>query len=579
MAFYKARVRYTRIVSFVDVFLFLGLVFFTYALIGVAKDWTSPFRPKVEIELGYLSLAKYSFFSLVRVTAAYFLSLVFTFTYGYVAAKSKLAEPVLISLLDILQSIPVLGFMPGVVLALVHLFPNSNVGLEIAAVIMIFTGEGWNLVFSFYSSLKGVPVELREMTRMLRLRRWDVLRTVEIPFAMNGLLWNSMLSMAGGWFFLMTIESQRVGENDFRLPGIGSYMAVAYERNDISAIVAGLSVMLFLIFLVDRCVWAPLVVWSERFKYEQDITRGAQKSWMLEFLKKSKIIEWYLDFREKNLKKIKSWYEKKFKEQDKKKAKTQQKSRMPFILNVFRVSFIFMGLFFLYFGYHSLQDLLSATTTKTWVGFARDITFTFLRVFFAVAIGSLWTIPVGVFIGTNPKWTSRLQPIIQMVASFPAPMLFPIFVYVMSQMGISFEIGSVVLMLFASQWYILFNVVSGATFIPRNLMDLGLAFRLSSYDQWKAIILPCIFPSLVNGWITAAGGAWNASIVAEVVGIGKNTLVATGIGATITQSANNGDYPTLAGGILVLVTVVVLLNRVLWGSLYKLSETKYRLEY
>ncbi len=579
MAFSKARVRYSRIVSFVDIFLFLGLVLFTYALVGVAQEWSSPFHPKVEIELGYLHLAKYSFFSLVRVVAAYFLSLVFTFTYGYAAAKSRLAEPILISLLDILQSIPVLGFMPGVVLALVHLFPSSNIGLEIAAVIMIFTGEGWNMVFSFYSSVKGVPTELREMSRMLRLRRWDVLQTIEIPFAMNGLLWNSMLSMAGGWFFLMTIESQKVGEHDFRLPGIGSYMAVAYEQNNIPAIVAGLSAMLFLILLVDRCVWAPLVVWSERFKYESGTVRSHQRSLMLEFLKKSKIIDWYLEFREKNAKKFRAWWEKRLKENLKQKPKKPSEvRRLPLTLNLLRVGFILLGIGFTIWGYKSMHVLLAETRLQTWLGFARDITFTFLRVTFAVIIGSLWTIPVGVFIGTHPKWTARLQPVIQMVASFPAPMLFPIFVFLMSRVGLSFEIGSVVLMLFASQWYILFNVVSGAVYIPKTLMELGQAFRLSSYDQWRAIIIPSIFPSLVNGWITAAGGAWNASIVAEVVSVGKETVVATGIGATITQSANTGDFPTLAGGILVLVTVVVLLNRILWGSLYKLAETKYRLE-
>lgn len=564
--------------SFVDVFLFLGLVLFTYALIGVAQEWSSPFRPKVEIELGYLSLAKYAFFSLIRVTAAYFLSLIFTFTYGYWAAKSRLAEPILISLLDILQSIPVLGFMPGVVLALVHLFPTSNVGIEIAAVLMIFTGEGWNMVFSFYSSVKGVPTELREMTRMLRLKRWQVLRTVEIPYAMNGLLWNSMLSMAGGWFFLMTIESQKVGEHDFRLPGIGSYMAVAYEQNDLRAIIAGLLVMFFLIFLVDRCVWAPLVVWSERFKYEQDGSRGAPKSMMLEFLKKSRIIDWYLELRQKLEKEFRTWWDKRVKEQSKKKAKPREPSAFPVTLHFMRFFFILLGVAFTFWGYRSMQGLLAETSTQTWLGFARDIVFTFLRVFVAVVLGSFWTIPVGVFIGTHPKWTSKLQPVIQMVASFPAPMLFPIFVYLMSKIGISFQWGSVILMLFASQWYILFNVVSGATFIPRTLMELGQAFRLSSWDQWRAIILPSIFPSLVNGWITAAGGAWNASIVAEVVSLGNETLVATGIGSTITLSANKGDFPTLAGGILVLVTVVVLLNRVLWGSLYRLSETKYRLE-
>jgi NitT/TauT family transport system permease protein len=577
VAIFRAQIRFVRAFSVVDLFLFTGLILFLYALIGIAQEWSSPYHPVTSIELGGWSLFKYAIFSLVRVTAAYILSLAFTFTYGYVAAKSRIAEPILIPLLDILQSIPVLGFMPGVVLALVHLFPHSNFGLELAAIIMIFTGEGWNMVFSFYSSIKNVPEELREMTTLFRLRKWDILRTVEIPYAMNGLLWNSMLSMAGGWFFLMTIESQTVGGNDFRLPGLGAYMAVAYERNDVSAIISGIAVMFGLIILVDRCLWAPLVAWSERYKYEQDVNRRAPKSLVLELLKKSNLIEKGIEWNDR-LRKV---FIRRFSSNADKHRQAYHARRKVISKGLFvlRLVFVVAGAAGVLWGAKSMYQLLAATDVFTWLRFCRDISFTFVRVALAVILGSLWAIPVGVFIGTNRKWTTRLQPVVQVVASFPAPMLFPILAYVMAKMGISFQIGSVILFLFASQWYILFNVISGAAIIPAQMLELGKLFRLDGWHYWKSIILPAIFPSLVNGWITAAGGAWNASIVAEIVQQGSNVFLATGIGATITKSATSGDFPTLAGGIFVMVTVVVLLNRFFWGSLYRLAETRYRMEW
>lgn len=580
MAIFRPRIKLRRMISPVDLLLFLGVVLFIYAMIGVTQEWVQPYHPKTEIHLDFKSLLQYSFFSLVRVFSAYLLSLVFTFTYGYVAAKSRYLEPILISLLDILQSIPVLGFMPGFVLVLVRLFPNSNLGLELAAVLMIFTGEGWNLVFSFYSSVRGVPQEVRDMTSAFRMGKWRVLRTVEIPYAMNGLLWNSMLSMAGGWFFLMVIESFSLGNQDFRLPGIGSYMAVAYDKHDYSAVTLGIIVMFGLIFIVDRVLWAPLVVWSEKFRFETKARpiEDEPRSVILDLLQKSNLMEKYFEWRVQVQKYIgrkleKSKLQKKF---IKRFSKTK---RVPsFIVYIFRIIFIIIGLSFLIWAGHQAYELISATKASDWLLQLRNICFTFLRVTIAVIVGSLWTIPIGVFIGTHPVWTRRLQPLVQIVASFPAPMLFPILTLVMMRMGVNFEWGSIVLMLFASQWYILFNVISGATLIPRDLIDLGLLFRLSGLQHWRAIIIPAIFPSLVNGWITATGGAWNASIVAEFVQQGDQKLVATGIGASITQAAQSGNFPQLATGIVVMITLVVLLNRLFWGSLYKLAETKYRLE-
>ena len=580
MAIFRPYIKLSRMISLVDVLLFLGVVLFVYAMLGVTHEWVQPYHPKTEIKLGFGSLLQYSLFSLVRVFAAYLLSLLFTFTYGYVAAKSRRLEPILISLLDILQSIPVLGFMPGFVLALVRLFPNSNLGLELAAILMIFTGEGWNLVFSFYSSVRGVPQDIRDMTSIFKLNKWRLLRTVEVPYAMNGLLWNSMLSMAGGWFFLMVIESFTLGDQDFRLPGIGSYMAVAYDKADYSAVGLGILVMFALIFVVDRVLWAPLVVWSEKFQSEIKSRGpgGGSGSAVLDLMQKSHLIEKYFDWRSQFEKK---WEQKLERSRFHKRIikKLSQSNQAPYVVvKILRWAGVALGVGFVVMAGQRMYEIVSVTTVGDWLLQLKLTFYTFLRVSIAVVVGSIWTIPLGVFIGTNPKWTRRFQPLVQIVASFPAPMLFPMLTLLMIKLGVNFQWGSVVLMLFASQWYILFNLISGATLIPRDFIDLGHLFGLSGWRQWKTIIIPSVFPSLVNGWITAAGGAWNASIVAEIVQQGDQKLVASGVGASITEAARLGNFPVLATGIVVMMTVVVLLNRLFWGSLYKLAETKYRLE-
>lgn len=575
MALSRARVKLGRKVSWVDIVLFVGVFLFIYALIGVANEWAGPFRAKTEIYLDFLSLVRYSIFSLVRVFIAYFLSLCLTFTYGYLAAKSRIGEMVLIPLLDILQSVPVLGFMPGLVLALVNLFPHSNLGLELAAIIMIFTGQGWNMVFSFYSSVKNVPTDLREVGSLFRLGKWEVFKTIELPFSMNGLLWNSMLSMAGGWFFVMTIESFSLGEKDFRLPGIGSYMAVAYERSDMTAIVAGIAAMFTLIILVDRVLWAPLVVWSERFKYDRDSRGRVPTSLILEWFKRSNLLAEFFKRRDE----IRKWLEQeKLNHHDKLDDIFHWTSGLRRQLPWVRVLLAVALLAGTAYGARSIYQLLAGNSLGDWLVLMKYTFLTFLRVMAAVVLGSLWTIPAGVFIGTHPVWTARLQPVVQVVASFPAPMLFPIIVFLMLKLHLNLEVGAVVLMLFASQWYILFNVISGATLIPHQMLDVAHVFRVKGWAKWKSILLPAIFPQLVNGWITAAGGAWNACIVAEFVLYQEKELTATGIGAAITKAAQLGQFPRLAAAIFVMVMTVVLINRFFWGNLYRLAETRFRLE-
>jgi len=372
----------------------------------------------------------------------------------------------------------------------------------------------------------------------------------------------------------MVIESFSLGDRDFRLAGIGSYMAVAYERSDVGAILAGILSMFTLIVLVDRCLWAPMVVWSERFRFDRDGHGPLPKSVVLEWLKRSNLLAEYFHI----MSRLTASFEKKIAGRKKSLLPAKKKGNFRPIWMVLRGCAIAIGFLAVIYGLRSMGELFARTNWLTWFYHFRDTFFTLLRVAAAVILGSLWAIPLGVFIGTHPQWTRRFQPVVQVVASFPAPMLFPIITFLLIQCGVSLEFGAVVLMLFASQWYILFNVISGATLIPQQMIDVADIFHVKGLEYWKAIILPAIFPSLVNGWISAAGGAWNACIVAEFVPFGDSLLTATGIGASISGAAHEGDFPRLAGSIITMVLTVVLLNRFLWGSLYRLAETRFRLE-
>ncbi len=572
----RAPVKIVRSISVIDLILFLALVFIFYAFAGVAREWTGPFHSHTEIDLSLRALPQYAFFSLVRGFAAYTISLVFSVGYGYLAAHSRVAERILIAVLDILQSIPVLAFLPGVVLALVALFPHSNTGLEIASIFMIFNGQVWNMTFSFYSSVKGVPPELRDVSQVFRFNRWDTLKKIEMPFAMNGLLWNSMLSMAGGWFFLMVAESFTLGDKNFRLPGIGSYIAVAYEEQNQRAMAAGLVAMLFIIVVVDRLLWAPLVGWSERFRLETLLEESDSNFSWAAWTKRSVILRLFTF--------VSGWLQRRDKSTTAKMIQGRKAlhravgfdpARALGVLKWVGLALI-LGVSIL--GAKNLVGILARTHTEMWLTYIRDTFFTMIRVAVAVVFGSLWAIPVGVWIGTHPQWTRRLQPIVQMTASFPYPMVFPLIATLLARFGVGVEMGAAVLMIFGSQWYILFNVISGATRIPHHLLDVAQVFRVRGIRYWTSIVLPGIFPDLVNGWITAAGGAWNACIVSEYVKNGPHTFIATGIGASITRAATDTDFPALAAAVVTMVTTVVLLNRVFWGSLYQLAETKYRLD-
>jgi NitT/TauT family transport system permease protein len=547
----------------IDFALLAAVAGVAFGLVRLEHRWAAPFRPAVQIDLSFWALPRYAALSLSRGLAAYLLSLAFTIGYGYWAAKDRVAERILIPLLDVLQSIPVLGFMPSVVLALVAAFPRSNAGLELAAVVMIFTGQAWNMTFSFYHSLRSIPRELEEVGTLYRFRARRRLRWVELPSAAIGLIWNSMMSMAGGWFFLMVSEAFVLGDHDFRLPGLGSYMSVAVARGDGAAMAASVAAMVLLIVLLDQLVWRPLVVWAQKFRLEESGQAEAMESWFYERLVRSRLASALGERRRRAFTRG---------------APATSRRRLPPRASGLVGSVLLIGLVaLLLWGALSLVALLRSVGLNVWRGVAIDAGFTLARVLAAVALGTLWTVPAGLAIGLSPRVSRVLQPFVQVVASFPAPMLFPAVIVLLRAAGISLGVGSVVLMLLGTQWYVLFNVVAGATAVPADLREAAQLFQFGAWQRFRRLYLPAIFPHLVTGWVTAAGGAWNASIVSEYVSSGGRVFTARGLGATISEAAASGRFGLLAAAVAIMALVVVTFNRLVWRRLHALGEERFSL--
>jgi NitT/TauT family transport system permease protein len=566
----KQFIRTPRAFGWVDLAVAGLLAALIYALVTVAHEWSGPLRqvPEIHLEARYLPL--YTLFSLSRGVIAYGVSFLFTMVYGYAMARVAGAERVMLPVLDILQSIPVLGFLPGFVLGLVSLFPHHNVGLEIASVLMIFTGQVWNMTFSFYSSLKSVPPDLVAVARLARMSWWDRFFRLDLSFSATGLLWNSMMSMAGGWFFLMVSEAFVLGEHDFRLPGLGSYMSLAIERGNGRAQLLGVLSMLGMIVFVDQVVWRPLVAWSHKFTDAETPTASA--SWLWERIRRSRLVlaasllRRFFQRRTIHAEAAPST-----------RVKTPGSFRMRALRWTTRLFLAAIAAGVL-FGAVRYVHLLATLRGSEWIHLLGSTAATFLRVVAAVALASLWTIPVGVMIGRHPRWTSVLQPAIQMAASFPAPMIFPVVVGAMLAFGTGLGISSVVLLLLGTQWYILFNVIAGSSAIPRELWEVSRLARFSWWRRWQQLILPAVFPSLLTGWITAMGGAWNASIVAEYMKYRGQTLMTTGLGAVISQATERGDFSLLAAAVGIMAVTVVGFNRLVWRPLSHQAQTRFTLE-
>lgn len=551
----------------VDVLVAAALVAVVFGLLRLGAAWTAPARATVEIDLSPLALPRYALYSLSRGLIAYVLSLAFTLVYGYWAAKSAPAERVLVPLLDVLQSIPVLGFMPGLVLALVAAFPASNVGLELAAVIMIFTGQAWNMTFSFYYSLRTVPADQREVATAYRFTWWQRLRWVELPFATIGLVWNSMMSMAGGWFFLMINEAFVLGDRDFRLPGLGSYMSVAVARGDTGAMFAAVVAMASMIVLLDQVLWRPVVVWAQKFRIEEGGQGVAARSWVLDLLRRS-----HLPGLPRRL--FVALRGGRGGARAKPSSPHAGRSRLASVLSLAPLALLLVVALV---GAVQLVRLLAPVTPRQWLALLGAGLLTLGRVLVSTAIGTAWALPAGLAIGLSPRLSRFLQPVVQVVASFPAPMLFPVVVLALKSMGVSLGFGSVLLMLLGTQWYILFNVIAGASAMPSDLREAATSYRLTTWQRFRALYLPAVLPHLVTGWVTAAGGAWNASIVSELVMVKGETLATAGLGAQVSEAAAHGDFARLAASVLVMSALVVSFNRLVWKRLHHLAETRFSL--
>jgi len=556
-----------------DVLLIAALAAAVGGVVVLAQRWNAPIRATTPIDLSPRALPGYTLLSLSRGFAAYILSLLFTLVYGTIAAHSKRAEKVMIPLLDIGQGIPVLGFLPGLVLGMVALFPRSNIGLELACILMIFTGQVWNMVFSFYGSLRSIPTELKEVARIHRFGWMKTFGTVEVSSSAIGLVWNSMMSMAGGWFFLTVNEAFTLGDRDFRLPGVGSYMAVAIEKGDQKAMLWAIVAMSAMIVAVDQLLWKPLVAWSQRFRVEDLASSDKPRSWVLDLVRRSPLVRRLSQQRRRFVKQRAP----EAPPEDRPAAAVDPGRSGARFREGLVVALGIAAAAASVWGAVKLVRLLASVSRGEWTHLAAALGATFLRTAGALVLAVVWTVPAGILIGRSATWSRRLQPIVQLVASFPAPMIFPIVTGLMIAMHVPFAVTASILMLLGAQWYVLFNVLAGASAVPHDLDEAAETYGMIGPERWKKLFLPAIFPYLVTGLITAAGGAWNASIVAETLQYKGATLETFGLGSTITRATLTANFPLLAAGVLTMSAALIVLNRALWRPLYRLAESKYSL--
>jgi NitT/TauT family transport system permease protein len=553
-----------------DALVFSVVAAVIYAVLNIAHYSFGAATPRAQISQSPAALPSYAFYSLVRIGVAYVLSLVFAIVYGYIAAYQRRVETIMIATLDILQSIPVLSFLPGVMMAMVSLFPYRQLGVELGSIILIFTGQVWNMAFSFYSSLKSIPRELDEAAAIYRFSPWQRFIELELPSGVIGLVWNSIVSVAGGWFFLMACEMFVLGNNDFRLPGLGSYLQTAAGAGDTRAILWGLGAMIAVIVLLDQLVWRPAIAWSERFKFEQVEQSIRVYSPILHLFRQSSVFIW---LRAQAF--TPAW--EKFSSTLARPRKPPAPPRRPLASKAFPVA---AGVVLLLAIYALIRAaaVLSGLTMAELISTLHAAGATFLRVMVSLAIAALWTIPAGVAIGFHPKLARMAQPLAQIAASVPATALFPVVLLILVRMGGGLGVASILLMLLGTQWYVLFNVIAGATAIPTELREASSVFRFGARQEWTTLILPGIFPYLITGLITASGGAWNASIVAEYFHFQGKTLTTTGLGAQISSASEAGRFDLLLLSTIVMAVLVVCINRLVWRRLYRLGETRFRLE-
>lgn len=577
------------------VVILVGLALAHFVAVGSA-----PFSETVPISSDLTHLPEYAGLSLIRSLIALVISYSFAIAYGTIAARNERNERLMIPMLDVLQSLPVLTFLPGFVLALTRLFPSSRWGLEISCILMIVTGQVWNLVFAYYESQRGLNAELKEYATIARLSPVERLTRLDLPSALGPLVYNGMMSMAGGWFFLTLCEGFVLGDKSYRLPGLGSFLSLTFEKQQYSSFIAGLSCLIIMVWGVDFLLWRPLIAWSAQYREspEQDSGTG-ERSLFLNLLRRSHITQITTENFHAAVAAVKDFLRrKKLKgtlfittsksELDPTASKwhlmtnpskiIERKTRAR-LSEQFRAiarwfsGFLVGGLVFLLLPtIPNVAASMASVTRSDWLELTNALALTFLKVLGVIVFATLWTVPVGLWIGKSPRISRLVAPVIQNLAAFPAPVLYPLIAMSLARSNMDPIFVATLLMTIGNQWYMLFNVISGASRIPQELQTVAKVFRFSLKDRFIKLYLPAIFPSLLTGWITAAGGAWNASIVAEIVEFPGGRLRSPGIGAEITEATTHGHYQRLVAAIIVITIALIVLNRTVWRSLHHQAE-------
>jgi len=523
------------------------------------------------VSLDPVNLPEYAVRTTLRMLAAMVASLLFTITYGTLAAKSRRAALVLVPLLDILQSVPVLGYISFTVVFFMSLFPGRVAGAEAAAIFAIFTSQAWNMTFSFYQSLRTVPRDLEEATQSFRFSAWQRFWRLEVPFAMPGLVWNMMMSMSGGWFFVVASEAITVGDTTITLPGIGAYLAQATAEKNLTAVGWVVLTMTAVIVLYDQLMFRPLVAWADKFRFEQTGAQTVPSSWFLDLLQRSRLFRTLASpgslllhgLARRRFAPLREGF-------------GRIRPSRPTIVDV--LWFIAIAAAAVFAAWKTIVFVAGGVGWGDVLDAVKLGLFTLTRVVVLIAIASLIWVPIGVEVGLRPHLAEKIQPLAQFLAAFPANLLFPVFVVAIVHFDLNPDIWLSPLIILGTQWYILFNVVAGTMAYPSDFREAATNFRMRGWQWWRQVMLPGIFPYFVTGAITAAGGAWNASIVAEAVSWGDTKISAHGLGAYIAENTASGDYPKIVLGIAVMSMLVTLFNRLLWRPLYAYAEDRLRLD-
>ena len=544
------------------------------ALVGIAHEAPATFEritapEALTVSLDPIHLPDYALRTTMRMFAALLASLLFTFTYATAAAKSRRAALILVPILDILQSVPILGFLTFTVVFFMNLFPGRVLGLELAAIFAIFTSQAWNMAFSLYQSLKTVPADLKEASDSFHLTAWQRYWRLEVPFAVPGLVWNTMMSMSGGWFFVVASEAVSVGDNSWKLPGIGSYVALALEQRDIRAVCYAIMTMLAVILAYDQLLFRPLVAWSSKFRFETTAGATAEDPWLLRLMRRTRLLSRVADSVGDTVSALGGLpLAVRFRPNQANARPSLLVDAVYYVVVVALLAFALTKIVRFISGELSWGDLGTALVLGL---------ITLLRVAVLMVLASLIWVPIGVWIGLRPVWARRVQPLAQFLAAFPANLLFPPVVLFIVYFGLNADIWLTPLMVLGTQWYILFNVVAGAAAYPGDLREAASNFRIGGWLWWRKVMIPGILPYYVTGAITASGGSWNAAIVAEVASWGDTKLTAHGLGAYIADATAHGDMARVVLGVVVMSGMVLLVNRLLWRPLYAYSERHLKL--